>query len=119
MSLSVNYSGSEATTAPTLETQGLSLKGLKAYRVIVSADETRTISNTSGTLECYLYSEALSRWMRARTTFDVAVNTSGVRDLPSDGDFTPVVSSGRVFFKVNGVTVSAGGLTVTIEGVQL
>jgi hypothetical protein len=114
MSQFAQYSGTESTTAPSLATQGFSLKGRRGYRVIVSAANGQTISNSSGTGDVYLYSEALGRWMRS-SSFDFTVSASGVQDFPTP-DTEVAASTGRVFVKLTGVTFSGGVGTVTIEG---
>ncbi len=112
-----SYSSALTGTAPTLGTQGIDLANVAGYRVIVSAESTRTLSG-AGTLQCYYWSNPLARWIRCLTTFDIAVDSSSVRDH-IEGDFTVAVGAGRIFYKPDSVTVSAGTtVTVTIEVVR-
>jgi hypothetical protein len=102
-----------SSSDPSAATDGFSLKGIQGYRVIISADSGATLSG-GGTAECWLYSESLGRWMKARSTLNLLANVASVRDLPSE-DIEAPVGFGRVFYKDVSITKSAGSLTITFE----
>ena len=105
-----------SSSTPSAATDGFDLGGLRGYRIIVSADVGQVL-NGGGTAECWLYSNTLSRWMKARTSLDVAQNVASVRDLPSEEFETPM-GFGRVYFRDASITKDGGALTITYEGVD-
>lgn len=100
--------------APTTDaTLGANLNDAIGYRVIVSAELTRTLSG-AGNLRCWLYSDTLARWVPC-PDLDKAVSRAGGRDM-TWGELEPLVGFGRVMYAADGVTVSAGTtVDITIE----
>lgn len=124
ISQAVCTTGTES--APTLATQGLTLKFLTGFEVYLSADSTKTLSG-AGTLQAFRYSNFLGRWARA-PEFDIvitgalATGITGARDATFKaggyGVGISVVSSrDSIAYVPNGVTVSGGGVTINIVGV--
>lgn len=101
-----------SANVPDQASDGVSLVGVSGWRVILSADDTRTLSG-AGTLKVWLYSAELGRWVY-NPQLDFPVETSGVRDLVFP-DQVVTVPGGRLYVEADTVTVSAGALTVTVE----
>lgn len=97
-------------SAPTLATDGQPLKDLDAITVMVAADATRTLSG-AGTLQCYVYDPSVALWARA-PGLDFACSTASVRTLSFQAVEVIGGRNGRVVWIPNGVTISAGGVTV-------
>jgi hypothetical protein len=95
--------------APTLATEGMNLDAVKGFSVVVSADNTRTLSG-AGALRAYTYDG--TRWARC-PDLDLTTATASVRDLSFAG-FTVTAPRGRIAYVPDGVTVSAGGVTIQI-----
>src|SRR5512146_2909006 len=71
--------------APTLATEGMSLDGVAAFDVIVSADSGQTLS-ASGSLLAYVYDATPGRWARSKSLdIDLTTCASGVRDAHFTG----------------------------------
>lgn len=103
--------------APTLVTEGLDLTGVKAYRIIVSADSTKVLHG-AGNMRAWVWSLLLTRWVRDMQ-LDFPVTPSGstwvnVRDI-STGDTDLSVALGRMFWQADGVDADAGNITTQIE----
>lgn len=99
--------------APTLVTEGLSLRDVAGFRVTVCAEATRTLSG-AGTLLAYVWDNALAAWVRNKP-LDLALASveTGVR-CAAFPDFETTVASGRVLYATSAVTVSAG-TTATVQ----
>jgi hypothetical protein len=96
-----------SAAAPSAATDGIPLTGLKAVQVIVSANATRTLSG-AGNLRVYIYDPTVARWVRV-PALDLAVSTSGVRDLAFEAFAVSGERSGaRLAVIPDSVTVSAG-----------
>lgn len=118
--LQVTTSSSALTgSAPTVDTDGISINGALGFAVIVSADAAQTI--TGGSLLCYYYGPVSSGagsgagvtfdWMRCPTGFDFTPATGARR--AASGDYETLVGWGRIAFVPSSVTVS-GGTTVSV-----
>lgn len=114
-SLLQNLTGS----APTLATEGLSLKGLTSVTVILETHTpaSQTLSG-AGTLEAYIWdsfdgsanntgSTASGAWSRCKD-FDLTVTLSGVPRQAFESFKVVGPRAGRVIWVPVGVTVSAG-----------
>lgn len=97
------------TNVPTLATQGVSIDGVSGGRVYVEADATRTV--TGGTVRYWIYNLATGLW--ALSGFEIAVPTGHRTVVLPDATFS--VPRGRWYAEANGVTVSAGSVTVRQE----
>lgn len=110
-----------ATDVPT-GAVGLFCGNVCAYDVFLHADATRTLSGT-GNLRCYIYDDQEALWARAKE-FDLDVASAwstGVRSVSwaglSAGKGGPVIGrSGRICWVPDTVAVSAGGVTIQING---
>lgn len=100
--------------APTLSTQGQSLVGLKGVSVTVEADSGQTLSG-AGTLQAYTWDPVAAGWAR-NPDLDLPVTVSAARRQSFLGIWVPA-PTGRIAYAPNGVTVSAGGVTVYTTGV--
>src|SRR4051812_46307439 len=63
--------------APTLATEGMSLVGVKGFRVSICAQSGQTLSG-AGSLRAYLYHSDAALWMR-NPSLDLSVTAAGVR----------------------------------------
>lgn len=102
---------------PSASTEGMDLTGIASFRVIVSADSTKTLDGT-GNVQFWLYDGTLARWVRS-PQLDYAVTPTGVtwanvRDIVS-ADFEVGVLGDRVVAATSSVGVSSGGITVQIQ----
>lgn len=96
-------------SAPTAAGDGLGLDALEGFHVTVSAPSGQTISG--GTLLCYYFEVALSRWARCSSAFDLTPQT-GQRDWTSP-DVEVLVGGGRVKFIPSSITLSGAGTSVS------
>ena len=112
-------------SAPTLDTDGADLTNAMGYDVVVSAENTRTLSTVGSGLLCYYLgavatgsgAAATKRWMRCPTSLDCTNFPTGGRDGPC-GSFTTPVGFGRVSYVPSAVTVSGGStvdVTITVR----
>jgi hypothetical protein len=91
---------------------GAILSDAKGYYVCIEADSAQTLSG-AGTLHAYLWNPLSGVWARFPDG-DFTVSVSAKRGMGFLGN--EVVSGrGRVAYVPNGVTVSAGGLTIYIN----
>lgn len=107
-------------SAPTLETDGISLDGAEGWSVTVSAPSGQTISG--GALTCYFYAPVSSsgirgaavtrRWTPCSTLLNVTPAT-GSRDPPST-NFVTYVRGGRIAYVPAAITLSGAGTTVDV-----
>lgn len=100
--------------APTLVTEGMSLNGVRAFRVIVSAASGQTLSG-GGNMRAWVWQNAHGRWAR-NTQLDFAVNPTiaTTRDFAAP-DFAVGVGDARVLFQADAVTSSSGEITTQIQ----
>lgn len=109
-------------TGSTDGTSGMALFRVLAIRVTVCADPTRTLSG-AGTIRLYYYSPTAALWSRDND-LDLSVDASATdcqgaacrcQTFP---DQEVMVRRGLVKPVPNGVTVSAGNLTIYVEGIR-
>lgn len=109
-------------SAPSAATDGLPLsavvagnKKLSGFSVTAEADSGQTLSG-SGTLQAYLYDDQAAAWVRV-PDLDLAVTASGIRrqGFPGFEVLAGRVGS-RVAFVAVSVGVSAGGITLYLNG---
>lgn len=99
--------------APTLVTEGMSLRDIDGYRPAICADSGQTLSG-AGTLTAYVWDVDLALWVK-NPTLNLAVTNSAVR-CQAFPDVEVRVPSGRVLYAATGVTVSSGTCTVRVKG---
>lgn len=110
-----------ATDAPTSTTAGLGLGSVASFDIVLEADSGQTLNGT-GALQCWRYSEAAGAWTRAPGGDISYAAITGVRRATiysgnSPGGGEPVISRrGRIVYNPSSVTVSAGGLTIYLDG---
>ena len=111
-----------ATDAPTAN-EGIACGPLSAVLVTVDCDDTRTLTASTGSLRCW--AKVGGTWRRA-LAFDLAISEVYVASTqkfgpflgPSAGFGIPIIAkAGRLAWVPDTVPVSAGGLTIKIEGV--
>lgn len=102
--------GTGTGSAPSGATDGQPLEDLSAVTVIAAADATRTLSG-AGTLECYVYDDVTALWSRLPAC-DLSCNTASVRSLAFPVMEVLGPRASRIKWVPNGVTISAGGVTV-------
>lgn len=105
-------SGSRAAPTATDGTEGMSLKSVKGFRVIVSAASGQTLSG-GGNMLAWCFVEPLGRWCR-NPQLDFAVSATSVRDMCSP-DFEVGVGEALVVFQASSVTASGGEITTQIQ----
>jgi hypothetical protein len=111
--------GTEA--APSTTAHGLALcqqgyggKRLSGVSVTIAADAGQTLSG-AGALSAYVYHPDLGAWARA-PDLDLGV-TATIRAQTSFAGTVPVGRPGsRIAYVPTGVTMSAGSLTVYVDG---
>lgn len=97
-------------------TDGVNIANLRAIGVIVDADSAQTLSG-AGTLQCWYQGPITGLWSRM-SDLDLSVSLSSVRSQAYASMQIPA-SRGRIAWVPSSVTVSAGGLTIYINGVPL
>lgn len=99
--------------APTLGSEGMTLRDVAGFRVAVCAEVGQTLSG-AGTLLAYVYDNDLAQWIRNKPAdLSLTVIQATVRCAVFPDSETRV-SSGRLLYAASGVTVS-GGTTVTVQ----
>lgn len=96
-------------TAPSASTEGISLTGVTAVRVVISGPSGQTI--TGGYIDCYYRPPSLARWTPCLTP-SVTLRT-GSRDAPTF-DYEYLVGYGRLRWVPRAVTLSGAGTTVDV-----
>jgi hypothetical protein len=107
--------GTESPPADGLtpaEGTGATFSDAMGYHVVVEADSGQTLSG-AGSLRAYVWNPFSGVWGRT-PNLDLATTTAGVRGLAL-GNLAVFAPRGRIAFVPNGVTFSAGGLTVYIN----
>lgn len=101
--------------APTAVTDGVSLSGVRAVRLVVSAAAGQTLSG-GGTVELWHYNASRARWCRVDVEFSMATLPAAATfrdwifpDQPID------VPEGRLYARARTVTASGGALTISLE----
>lgn len=112
------WTETQATTrspaAPTLESEGASLRNTKAFRVSLHAASGQTLSG-AGTLKCYLWQDENARWApNSDLDLTVPAGAASLRDWVFP-DQQVMVAKGSVLYACSSVTVSGGSLVVEIE----
>jgi hypothetical protein len=97
-------SNSGTESAPSTNTQGLYLKGIKAVSVFL---KTASAATAGGTLQAYLMNNLTGEWYRA-ADLDLTATATTVQTWPAI--YVPV-SSGRLYYNPVGI---GGGATVTV-----
>jgi hypothetical protein len=97
--------------APTLVTDGVSLKGVGGVTVTVCATTGQTLSG-AGTLTAYVWNEATSTWANA-PDYNLTVTSSSVR-CQNFAPFWVADTHGRIAWVTTGVTASSNNVTVNI-----
>lgn len=93
--------------APTTSaTDGVAVKDLDAFTVVVQADSGQTLSG-AGTIDMYMYDDYLALWVRV-PELDTTIATSGVRQVAYNFVISGSKSLTRILPKCTGVTVSSG-----------
>lgn len=98
-------------SAPALATDGMSLQSVAGFKVVLEADAAQTLSG-AGSLTCFTWDDAIAGWARysdADITIPAAIASNRRYGAVS---FQVQAPRGRVAFVANGVTVSAGNLTL-------
>lgn len=107
----INLKESLSGSAPSAADEGVSLEGVKNYRVILSADSGATLSG-AGTYKFYHYN--LGTGWAEDPRLAGSVSSSGVRSIILDErEIGPDIGRMRVVF--TGLTVSAGAANVRYE----
>lgn len=100
-----------SNSAPTAASEGMSLGGVRGFRVSVCAQVGQTLSGT-GTLLAYWYDSVAALWMR-NPALDWSVTATGVRCQVFPDQRVVAASAGRVFYATSALTVSGGTTAAT------
>ena len=101
-------------SAPTVQGDGIPLKGLTKLFVVLQANSSQTLSG-AGSLQCYVYDGAtggVGGWARYKPG-DCAVSSSGVQSEAYPTFYVDAPRNDYACWVPSGVTVS-GGTTVTV-----
>lgn len=103
----------QATTEaiPTLETEGLYLDEVAGFCLHILADLGETLNGAGGTFDGYRYDDFTGVWARA-SELDITITTADIGGRGMSVVFQVAAPRGRLAHIANGVSVSAGGLTL-------
>lgn len=104
---------STSSTAPTSESDGVSLVKSEGLRVTVCAPAGDQVDG--GSLQSWYYDNTLQRWMRT-PELDLPVPVSPGQRCINFGDLQPLVKEGRALWKPSGVGHISDGGAVTDGG---
>lgn len=102
--------------APTLDTEGMPMFGLRGFRCCIFADVGQTLSG-AGFVDFYIYNPDVGLWMiNPGLTQTVTATTVRAQAIPDFELGADMFLNHRVLAAARAVTVSSGAVTLRIDG---